>query len=343
MKFRQVGLNKWNIFPIFLALVFSLNTSFADNAEDISSVMYPTHLLKLDNKYNHHVLIAEKSTHKLYIYANDNGTPKFVRAFNVATGKITGDKYVQGDRKTPEGIYSFSKFLPSEKIIKMYGQETGKIYGAGAFVTSYPNLIDRISGKTGGGIWLHSPHDPARVSKGLDSRGCVVVVDQDLKDISRYIELQNTPIIVVQNLSFLHASAWKQKKEDIVQLIENWRNSWQNENLDSYLSAYHKTEFSHPHKGRNFQLFKNYKSRVFSGPGKPDISIEHLSIVTHDGHAFVTFNQAYKSNHIDDVGRKSMILKMDSSYNWKIVHESWHKIPTKEDDRVAFSPSMRFF
>ncbi len=48
---------------------------------------------------------------------------------------------------------------------------------------NYPNPIDQRLKKTGGGIWLHSTNDETRIEKGLDSRGCVVAANNDLKEI----------------------------------------------------------------------------------------------------------------------------------------------------------------
>ena len=67
---------------------------------------------------------------------------------------------------------------------------------------NYPNIIDKRSGKTGGGIWLHSTNDETRIEKGLDSRGCIVTTNKELIEISNFIELNKTPIIVVENINF---------------------------------------------------------------------------------------------------------------------------------------------
>ncbi len=184
------------------------------STQAFSAEFLPASIYKLDQRFSHHVLVVEKSTHQLYLYENNESLPKLLKTYKIATGKIMGDKQVQGDEKTPEGIYQFQRFRPSADLVNMYG-DTGLIYGAGAFTTNYPNVIDVRSGKTGGGIWLHSTDDDSRVGKGLDSRGCVVAIDKDLKDISQFIDLQNTPVVIVQNLHFLKKSTWLANKAEI--------------------------------------------------------------------------------------------------------------------------------
>ena len=55
----------------------------------------------------------------------------------------------------------------------------------------------------------------------------------------------------------------------------------------------------------------------------------------------VHFQQYYKSNHIDDLGQKTLFLKKDKNYDWKIIHETWSK--DKENNSIAFTPALRFF
>ena len=80
-----------------------------------SKEFYPDALLQLDNYFSHHILVAVKSTHKLHLYKNDDGYPKLLKTYQMATGKKSGDKLFQGDHRTPEGIYYFTDFIPPSK------------------------------------------------------------------------------------------------------------------------------------------------------------------------------------------------------------------------------------
>ncbi|MCK5074164.1 MAG: L,D-transpeptidase family protein [Bacteriovoracaceae bacterium] len=322
----------------------------------------PMPLLYLDNFFSHHLLIAEKATHKLYLFKNSDSNPHLIKTYQMATGKKSGNKLFQGDYRTPEGIYQLTNFITKKQLIKRYGKE-GEIYGIGSFVMDYPNPIDRKRGKTGGGIWLHSTNDETRIDKGLDSRGCIVIANNDLKDVSRYIELNKTMIVIVHELNFLNKKSWDRNRKIINDFVINWADAWKNENLDKYLGHYHETEFSDHFRG-SFKQFKIYKRSVFNNPGLPDINLKNVSIIQTKNYATVTFLQEYKSRTINDIGKKILYLKKDDYYNWKIVSERWSKtgmamskgLPDNQDDRsiagrreqqstgqVAFRPSMRFF
>jgi murein L,D-transpeptidase YafK len=326
MKIKALGIS------LFIAL--GINTVFAEVSEFMPSAIY-----QLDQKFSHHVLVVEKSTHSLFLYKNDQGSPQLIKKYQIATGKKKGNKLVQGDKKTPEGVYHFQKFHSAANLIEKYGK-TGLIYGAGAFTMNYPNEIDARKGKTGGGIWLHSTDDDARVSKGLDSRGCVVAIESDLKEISQYIDLNNTPVVIVQNLNFLTKENWLTNKVQIQNLVKTWSQGWVNKDIESYISSYSKEEFRHPRKG-SYNAYRNYKRRVFSRKDKPQIDFNNISILSNGNYAVVTLEQDYNSEIIKDIGKKTLYLKKDGNYNWKIVSEVFQKIV--EEKNIAFTPSMKYF
>lgn len=298
----------------------------------------PSEIFQLDNKFTHHVLVVEKSTHMLHLYSNEDQIPKLVKKYKIATGKIKGNKQIQGDKKTPEGIYIFQQFHSDKELIEKYGSN-GLIYGAGAFTTNYPNVMDDRASKTGGGIWLHSTDDDSRVSKGLDSKGCVVAVDADLKDISQYIDLKNTPIIIKQNISFMAKESWLKNKEEISNVVNTWAKAWKEKDFNAYISQY-SNEFNSPIKG-NLDQYKAYKKAVFSRSDTPQISLTNLSILNHNNYAVVTMEQDYRSEVIRDTGKKLLYLVRDENYQWKIISEQWYKLENNQN--IAFTPSMKFF
>ena len=292
----------------------------------------------MDDKFAHHVLLVEKSTHKLYLYENQNGNPRLVKTYDSATGKYKGDKFITGDHKTPEGIYDMYEFISREELLRRHGKY-GEIYGAGAFPMNYPNFMDTKQKKTGSGIWLHSTHDDNRVSKGLDSRGCVVLKNDDFRDISKFIQLNHTPIIVVQEVNHLSKLTWEKNKTALTKFIDSWAQAWKEKDFDTYISSYDEEEFYDRSKGR-YSAFKSYKKAVFSRPDKPIIELTNLSILATDSYAVATLKQNYKSPVINDLGRKTLFLQKNKNYEWKIIGELWSKYDDAED---SFLPSQRFF
>ncbi len=303
-----------------------------------SSDFLPYNILMMDGKYAHHVILVEKATHKLHLYENSSTLPTLVKTYSTATGKFKGDKAQNGDHKTPEGIYTIYEFLSDAELHRRHGKYAD-IYGSGAFPMDYPNFMDLREGKTGGGIWLHSTDDDSRISKGLDSKGCVVLQNDDLKDISQYIELEHTPIIVVQDVLYLSKSTWERNRKEINDTVTKWAKAWQDKDFENYISNYDSVNFFDKSKG-SYQSYKNYKKAVFSRPDSPIIKLDFVSIMVNLEYAVVHLQQDYKSSIINDIGKKTLYLKKDANYDWKIVGEQWSKTNSSQE---GFKPSNRFF
>ena len=144
------------------------------------------------------------------------GTPQLIKKFQMALVKNEGIKSFKVITKLLREFYRFTSFIPKKNLLRKYGKE-GEIYGAGAFVMNYPNPHDRLMKKTGSGIWLHSTNDETRIEKGRDSRGCVVVANNDPNEISTFIELEKTSIIVVDKIQYLKKETWlKEKKNSMI-------------------------------------------------------------------------------------------------------------------------------
>lgn len=312
-------------------LISMISYSFAQD-------FLPSNILMTDEKFAHHVILVEKATHKLYLYENSGTNPKLIKTYNSVTGKFKGDKSINGDHKTPEGIYSINEFFSKEELLRRHGKYA-EIYGAGAFPMNYPNFIDERAGKTGGGIWLHSTHDDNRIAKGLDSRGCVVLQNADLRDISQFIELENTPIIVVQDVLYLSKATWERNRADINQAVSKWAKAWQKKDFDTYISSYDSVRFKDRSKG-NYSAYKAYKKAVFSRADSPNIKLDFVSILANLDYAVVHLQQNYQSSVINDIGKKVLYLQKDANYEWKIVGELWSK---STSSNTAFTPSKRFF
>lgn len=321
---------KWTL---FLTVIVGFISSPIAWSQEIS------HLVQLDSKYSHHVLVVEKSTHSLYLYQEKLGKTELLKTYRIATGKFKGNKTSEGDHKTPEGIYHVTSFL-SESTLKERHGKMASMYGPGAFPLNYPNLYDDRIGKTGSGIWIHSTDDESRIDKGLDSRGCVVLTPSDLKDLSQYLDLEKTPVIIVQDIILLKENTFKEHSRSLLSALETWMKAWQEKDFKTYISQYHEQDFKDSSKG-GYQSFKSYKHAVFSRPDKPSIQFNFLSVLSIGDYAIATMEQDYRSAIINDVGFKTVYLKKNAQYDWKIIAELWRRVEHKPE--TAFVPKQRYF
>ena len=99
-------------------------------------------------------VVVSKKDKKLWLQSLKDPATTLLE-FPIVSGLNHGDKQIQGDQKTPEGIYFVTHQLPQERL--------RKVHGAYAFNLDYPNLLDLREKKTGGGIWIHGVEYEDRV------------------------------------------------------------------------------------------------------------------------------------------------------------------------------------
>ena len=207
-----------------------------------------------------YILLVEKSSHKIYALKYKDGKNTMIDVFDCKTGKNRGDKKEEGDHKTPEGIYFLVGKYNRDKILSMVGKNKAYEYGEMAFVTDFPNYIDRLNNKNGGGIWLHGTDESFSETSSYDTRGCIVTTNETIKKLETYIQLRKTPLIIVEKLNFFTKTEHDAYKKESLDMIESWRNSWEEKKLDDYISHY-SNDFKN--SGRNIIQYKDYKASIF--------------------------------------------------------------------------------
>lgn len=174
-----------------------------------------------------YAVLVEKRSQKIFLYAFD-GTFRLFYQAACSTGEVSGPKMLSGDKRTPEGVYFFTKEHPKRDL--------SPIYGSRAFPIDYPNLLDRAAGRGGNAIWMHGTNKPL---KPMDSNGCIVLRNQDIDKLAPYITLNRTPIIVVDRLSYSSANAMRRIRTSILSFMKKWEQALTSGTYHQYLSGYH--------------------------------------------------------------------------------------------------------
>lgn len=268
--------------------------------------------------FSPYAIVADKTKRTLTLWQNIDGSLKLVKVFPVDFGRKEGDKYQVDDLRTPEGIYFFQKELSGNSL-------DFSNYGKRAFTMDYPNFFDRLESKTGYGIWLHAIPDTKTLKRG--SRGCVVVRNEAIDELKSYISLQTTPILVKDEVSYITQNEFKEKNQELLTLLNTWKQSWQDKNIDNYISYYH-DQFKALHMNKN--QWKKYKARLNKQYEKITVNISNAVILKHKSEVIVRFLQSYRSDDHSDFGEKSLYLKsINGAY--KIIGEEWKAIPNNTE------------
>lgn len=224
---------------IFLSIIAMTPVSgFGSSTTDEAMSFIPDSLVSLAAG---HAIIIDKTIQRLFVYRFD-GT-SFQRTYEAAcsTGKNKGTKIRSGDARTPEGVYFPIKFFPDEDL--------GAIYGSMAFDLSYPNILDKKEGKNGNNIWLHGTD---KLLTPYQSNGCVALENNDIEAISRFITLNETPIIIQDYIKWVPPSIQIAQRDDITPFISDWTSAVCDSSVQKLAGLY----------GKNSHYDKDDKDRL---------------------------------------------------------------------------------
>lgn len=265
----------------------------------------PACLLYLNEKESKFAFLVDKSEQRLYLYTWEGDGPRLVKSFSCSTGENPGGKNRNGDKRTPVGVYFFTKVIESKKLAPKYGIR--------AFPTDYPNLLDRLNEKDGDGIWLHGTDQPL---SSKSTKGCIVLENKDVAELSNYIRLRRTPIVIEEKISKSFPGDMKKQGELVKAILEEWRQVWETKEIDRYMSFYSKKFRSGK---KDWLLWRDYKERLNQQYREIRVNIKDPIIIGYRGNTLAVFNQAYKSDLFSNEGTKR--LYFDSEL--KIIGEEW--------------------
>ncbi|MDO9548069.1 MAG: L,D-transpeptidase family protein, partial [Candidatus Marinimicrobia bacterium] len=257
-----------------LPVFFSLQNSFADELN--------LYLKNISADSVETVLLVDKSQQRLLVLKS--AAPQNIQiidTFRISTGKVNGNKEKEGDQKTPEGIYKIISAIPGTQLPAKYGPM--------AFVLDYPNRVDKIQHRNGSNIWIHG-RDEEIVDR--QTEGCVSLENGKLLELSDYITLQKTPVIIIDSLYHNgHSSAVYQKFTGSDSLIANWLDLWKKGDIEGFARLF--SENFKTQSWNNKRLYLNNKKQLETVYNWKDISTDKLWILQSDHEALIHFQQEY--------------------------------------------------
>jgi murein L,D-transpeptidase YafK len=292
----------------------------------------PKALVSLGSNTPAYALVVEKLHHRLSIFKlNDNGKYEIVKTYRAISGRDPGDKVSRGDLRTPEGIYFITGRLIDDELPPKYGRM--------AFTLDYPNIYDKRQRKSGSGIWIHATDDPLRLQKPFDTEGCVVLSNEDISDIEKYINFFEVPVVITKEMTTVAEEELIPTRKKALEMVEAWRLAWESSSFDAYMSYYSKNFRS---LGKNKDQWQNFKSKLSSERGNGiQVSISEPKIVAFEDQLLVVFFQDYRSKQHADFGRKFLYLQWEGD-RYRIIAEKWYKAPRSETAlRTLRNPSKQ--
>lgn len=189
----------------------------------------PSQFLALSPRVKHAIAV-DASRSRLYLFQNTATGLKLLGDYYISVGKLGIEKVVEGDQRTPLGVYFITSNL-DPKSLKDF-------YGSGALPINYPNAYDARRGKTGSGIWLHGtpPNQFSRAPKATD--GCVVLANPDLERIINTVEVRTTPVVIAQTLQWVAPQSTRADAQRFEDALNAWRTAKSSGDAERTLGFY---------------------------------------------------------------------------------------------------------
>lgn len=268
----------------------------------------PRQILQLAG-HQRYALLADASRARLYLFENVNGEPRLKRDYYMTIGRNGTDKRVEGDKRTPVGVYQITQQLPRAQL--------ADLYGSGAFPLDYPNAWDQLQARGGHGIWLHGVPSDTYSRPPRSSEGCVVVTNPDLSELSQYIQVGITPVVIVDRADWVDRATWEESRAKLQATLAQWRQDWQARDASRFLGHY-APDFLQGH-GR---AWAESKRRNIENKDWIKVDVRDASLFIYPGGemAYASFTQDYASDRLTSISQKQLYWKLQEGH-WRIVLE----------------------
>ena len=269
----------------------------------------PSQFLALSER-NKHAIAVDASRSRLYLFENSSNGVKLVADYYISVGKLGVEKSLEGDQRTPLGVYYITGSLRPTSLVDFYG--------VGALPINYPNPLDLKRGKTGSGIWLHgTPSEQySRAPKASD--GCVVLANPDLNRILTSVRSRTTPVVIAERLQWVPKASIDAEKSNFTQTLMSWRATKAQADT-AKLMAFYTQDFSN--YGKTLAQYTALQTSELSKLKGRDIALTNLSMMRwtdKNDTMVVTFDEIIAGSKIGVTKRQYWML---DGKNWKIFFE----------------------
>ncbi|MFZ9439762.1 MAG: L,D-transpeptidase family protein [Hylemonella sp.] len=161
--------------------------------------------------------VVDASVSRMYVFKNKpseaTGYQLELLFHSYASIGLNGiNKQLEGDSRSPLGLYYTQKIVPHKKL--------PDLYGAGALTLNYPNSFDLHRGRSGSGIWIHGSPSAQYSRAPLATDGCIVLPNDAMQRLLNLSNPRGIPIFVQENIKWVSANPVAVMPEGLVRLIQ---------------------------------------------------------------------------------------------------------------------------
>ncbi len=272
----------------------------------------PEFLLQLSPSQKR-VVVIDSSLSRALIFEHKENQILLVNDHYITVGKNGVSKTIEGDSRTPLGVYFITSRLNPLGLDDLYGE--------GALPLNYPNEWDQRLGRSGFGIWLHGVPSNTYNRAPFATRGCVAFPNEDISLLYNTPQIENSPVIITQGINWVEPSQNVSFRSSLSRQINAWKTAWENGDIKK-IKAHYAKSFSNGLQNRANWL--QAQNALLAKAGSNNFELSDLSIFKYPGASgmvVVSFNKEYADTYTDQNERMRQYWQIDEHDVWSIVYE----------------------
>lgn len=250
-------------------------------------------------------LVGVDKKHKIFNFYEKKSPLSLRHQYPCVTGQLSGDKQQVNDLRTPEGVY-FVEY-------KIANGLDFKEYGGIAYTLNYPNPVDKLRGKTGYGIWIHSK------GFGLQpTKGCVAIDLDPIAEVGPKL-VPGLPVIVAEELNGV-SDFDNGVPAQLKSLMASWTRAWADRSPEMF--AYYDPE-AYSKATENFETFRLNKERLFKTLSFIKIFNREIHALEGPGYWVTWAEQLYTASNLSTEGIRRLYWQKNKDGHYRIVGMEW--------------------
>jgi len=315
--------------PALLGLLMEAQSRSRQSVLALDDTRLPDNLLQIGRDIEH-VVSVDLEFSRLYLVRNTINRPRIVAHHYAASGRGGYGKTIEGDLRTPTGVYQVTEFKP--------GSDLPDLYGAGALTLDYPNALDSHYNRTGSGIWLHGVPGDDLSRAPRSSEGCVVMPNDLLAKLRDTLDINSSLVVLSGKLGWRNRQSLEDEKQAFIALFERWRTAWLSNN-PLELASLHEQPLA---QRASVNLGEPSFAKLFAAEETDieklaDVSIENVTIIRYPTFPAVRPQTQVKSAQHEQVMMQFAVpgLQRRVTLYWeRLADNDWHVVQIKHDPNL---------
>jgi murein L,D-transpeptidase YafK len=254
-------------------------------------------------------LAAVDKNRQTFLFFEKKSPLKLKYSFPCTTGQLAGDKRELNDLRTPEGVYFVDYKIASGLDFKEYGGI--------AYTLNYPNPVDRLRGKTGYGIWIHS--------KGFgivprNTRGCIAIGLREIDEVGPLLT-PGTAVILAEKVDETKIPSDNGTAAELRKRMRLWTEAWAARSRKMF--DYYDPEAYGSAMSESFEAFRKNKERLFGMLRFIKIFNREIHVLEGPDYWVTWSEQMYSAPNLSTEGVRRLYWQRGKDNVFRIVGMEW--------------------